>query len=145
MMEPSVVEVICDKWSFSTIGGHLWAGGVGSPISVMSDIGLSLNRTVRYRTERLKICRIFQYWTKVFSDIRYPTSKFLKPCCTRSLKKQRELNLGWFKSSSALTSQSSSRATSVKLVHTLSNNFYFKGFSISSKTGPNITGTDVWG
>jgi hypothetical protein len=54
---------------------HRWAL---SPISVMSDIGLSLNRTVRYRTERLKICRIFRYRTKVFCDIRYPTSKFFK-------------------------------------------------------------------
>jgi hypothetical protein len=64
-----------------------------SPISVMSDIGLSLYRTVRYRTERLNICRIFRYRTKVFSDSRYPTSKFLKSCCTGSLKKQTELNL----------------------------------------------------
>jgi hypothetical protein len=64
---------------------HRWAL---SPISVMSDIGLSLNRTVRYRTERLKICRIFRYRTKVFCDIRYryQTSKFLKSWCTRSLK-----------------------------------------------------------
>jgi hypothetical protein len=53
---------------------HRWAL---SPISVMSYIGLSLYRTVRYRTERLKICRIFRYRTKVFSDIRYPTSKIL--------------------------------------------------------------------
>jgi hypothetical protein len=51
----------------------------------MSDIGVSLYRTVRYRTERLKICRIFRCRTKVFSDIRCPTSKFLKSCCTRSL------------------------------------------------------------
>ena len=71
----------------------LWHRWALSPISVMSDIGLSLYRTVRYRTERLKICRIFRYRTKVFSDIRYPTSKFLKSCCTRSLKKQTELNL----------------------------------------------------
>jgi hypothetical protein len=115
------------------IVGHLvrypwWA------ISDWASIGLS-----RYRTERLKICWIFRYRTKVFSDILYPTSKFLKSCCPRSLKKQTELNLGCFKSSPALTSQNSSRATSVKLVHTLSNNFYFKGFSIGSKTGPIIT------
>jgi hypothetical protein len=69
---------------------HRWAL---SPISVMSDIGLRLYRTVRYRTERLKIFRIFRYRTKVFSHIRYLTSKFLKSCCTRGLKKQTELNL----------------------------------------------------
>jgi hypothetical protein len=69
---------------------HMWAL---SPISVMSDIGLSPYRTVRYRTERLKICRIFRYRTEVFSDIQYPTSKFFKSCCTRSLKNQTELNL----------------------------------------------------
>jgi hypothetical protein len=43
------------------------------------------------------------------------------------------------KSSTALTSRNISWATSVILVHTLSNNFYLKGFSISSKTGPSIT------
>jgi hypothetical protein len=95
---------------------HRWAL---NPISVMSNIGLSLYWTVRYRTDRIKICRIFQYRTKVFSDIRYPTSKFLKSCCMRSLNKQTELSLGCFKSSPALTSQNSSRATLVKLVQTL--------------------------
>jgi hypothetical protein len=62
---------------------HRWAL---SPISVMGDIGLSLYRTVRYRTDRLKICRIFRYRTKVFTDIRYPTSKFLKSFCTVGAK-----------------------------------------------------------
>jgi hypothetical protein len=54
---------------------HRWAL---STISVMSDIGLSLCRTFRYRNERLSICREFRYRTNVFSDIRYPTLKFLK-------------------------------------------------------------------
>jgi hypothetical protein len=63
-----------------------------SPISVMSDIGLSLYRTVRYWAEREKICRTFRYRTKVFSDIRYPTSKLLKPYCTRCIRKQAEMN-----------------------------------------------------
>jgi hypothetical protein len=47
--------------------------------------------------------------------------------------------LGCFKSSPAITSRNISWATSVILVHIVSNNFYFKGFSISSKTGPSIT------
>jgi hypothetical protein len=46
--------------------------------------------------------------------------------------------LGCFKSSPALTSVNISWATSVMLVHTVSNNFYFKCFSISSKTGPSF-------
>jgi hypothetical protein len=46
--------------------------------------------------------------------------------------------LGCFKSSPALTSINISLATSVMLVHTVSNNFYLKCFSISSKTGPSF-------
>jgi hypothetical protein len=44
-----------------------------------------------------------------------------------------------FKSSPALTSWNISETTSVKLVHTLSNNFYLGGLSISSKTETSIT------
>jgi hypothetical protein len=46
--------------------------------------------------------------------------------------------LGCFKSSPAITSINISWATSVLLVHTVSNNFYLKCFSISSKTGPSF-------
>jgi hypothetical protein len=47
--------------------------------------------------------------------------------------------LGSFKSVTALTNPNISLATSVKLVHTFSNNFYLTAFSISSKTGPRFT------
>jgi hypothetical protein len=46
--------------------------------------------------------------------------------------------LGCFKSSPSLTSINISWATSVMLVHTVSNNFYLKCFSVSSKTGPSF-------
>jgi hypothetical protein len=65
-------------FGFNVLELHRWALSLKS---AMTDIGLSL-----YQTDRLKICRIFRYRTKVFSDIWYPTSKFLKSWCTRSLK-----------------------------------------------------------
>jgi hypothetical protein len=43
-----------------------------------------------------------------------------------------------FTSSPAITSKNISWAISVMLVHTISNNFYLKGFSISLKTGPSL-------
>jgi hypothetical protein len=76
------------RWMKLKWEGHRWAL---SPISVMSDIGLILYRTVRYRTERLKICRIFRYRTKVFSDIRH--LNFWNHAVRGALKKQTELNL----------------------------------------------------
>jgi hypothetical protein len=80
-------------WEFNVTGTyeHRWAL---SPISVMSDIGLSLYRTVRYRTERLKICRIFRYRTKFFGDVRH--LNFWNPAVRGALKTNRTELISWY-------------------------------------------------
>ncbi len=55
---------------------HRWAL---TPISVISDIGLSLISNVRYRTEELKVRHYIGYRNKLLSDIRYPTLLYWNP------------------------------------------------------------------